>query len=39
MLLKRRLAGLKFHKSTTCALRPQEFSFKLPMVLKTDFET
>ena len=29
---------LKFHKSTTCILGPQKSSFKLPMVLKTDFK-
>ena len=29
---------LKFQKSTTCIFWPQKFSFKLPIVLKTDFE-
>ena len=29
---------LKFQKSTTCIFWPQKFSFKLPIVLKTDFK-
>ena len=29
---------LKFKKSTTCIFWPQKFSFKLPIVLKTDFK-
>ena len=29
---------LNFQKSTTCIFWPQKFSFKLPIVLKTDFE-
>ena len=29
---------LEFRKSTTCIFWPQKCSFKLPIVLKTDFE-
>ena len=29
---------LKLHESTTCILWPKNFSFYLPVVLKTDFE-
>ena len=29
---------LKLHESSTCISWPQNFSFELPMVLKTDFE-
>ena len=29
---------LKFQKSSTCIFWPQNFSFKLPIVLKTNFE-